>query len=125
MVVQRILIIAMLVCMLVLVSGCGKTLVAVPAENASPAADDAVVVDDSGETPAAPEIRVTPVCSDSDGGLKIETKGTVNATLANGTNLNLTDECMMGVLVEYYCKENAAVNKNTRCANKCVNGTCA
>ncbi len=55
-------------------------------------------------------------CIDSDNGNNIEEKGTVND--------ELTDKCMAGLLIEYYCEDNKPVNQNHRCLNKCVDGAC-
>lgn len=54
-------------------------------------------------------------CTDTDGGNNIEEKGTTNG---------MSDECVAGILIEYYCENNQVVNQNHRCPNKCVDGAC-
>lgn len=54
-------------------------------------------------------------CIDTDGGNNIEEKGSANG---------LSDKCVAGLLIEYYCENNQVVNQNLRCPDKCVDGAC-
>ena len=55
-------------------------------------------------------------CTDTDNGNNINEKGTVNG--------ELTDKCIAGLLIEYYCQDGKPVNQNHRCPGKCVDGAC-
>jgi len=55
-------------------------------------------------------------CADSDDGNNIKEQGTVNN--------ELSDKCVAGILIEYYCEDNKPVNQNHRCQNKCMDGAC-
>lgn len=55
-------------------------------------------------------------CTDTDNGNNINEKGTVNG--------ELTDKCVAGLLIEYYCQGDVPVNQNHRCPDKCVDGAC-
>jgi len=62
-------------------------------------------------------------CEDTDGGIDSEIKGTISG-FVNGEQYGKSDDCIGGLLVEYYCEENKAANQNIRCEGKCLNGAC-
>ena len=61
----------------------------------------------------------TTLCTDSDGGIDRNIKGIISVG-----DEDFADSCIAGVLVEYYCDGDKAVNQNIRCANECSNGKC-
>ena len=63
----------------------------------------------------------TVVCSDSDGGIDLETKGT-----CTDFNLNqeFTDYCESDVLIEYRCVTDGCTSLAYKCPYGCVDGAC-
>lgn len=66
----------------------------------------------------------TVVCTDTDGGKDIYTKGTVQGWAAGDTMVTETDFCSGNNLIEYYCVGSYRTNDNYSCANGCSNGAC-
>lgn len=64
------------------------------------------------------------VCDDTDGGDNIDVKGTVSGISSSGENFIHNDECVAGLLIEYYCEDKSPKNHNQRCPNKCSDGAC-
>jgi len=58
-------------------------------------------------------------CEDSDGGLNKDVQGVVTVG-----DEDYSDECVMGLLIEYYCNNGNKANQNIRCENKCSGGKC-
>jgi len=58
-------------------------------------------------------------CEDSDGGIDKSIKGEVSVD-----DEVYTDQCVAGLVIEYYCDGGKAVNQNMRCSNECSNGKC-
>jgi hypothetical protein len=58
-------------------------------------------------------------CEDSDGGLNKDVKGVVTVG-----DEEYSDECVAGLLIEYYCDNGNKANQNVRCENKCSGGKC-
>lgn len=58
-------------------------------------------------------------CKDSDGGINKGVQGVVNFG-----DEDYSDECIAGLLIEYYCDGNNKANQNVRCFNKCDSGKC-
>ncbi len=58
-------------------------------------------------------------CQDTDGGIEKATQGVV--TLGDE---DYTDDCVAGLLIEYYCDGGQVANQNIRCPNKCSGGKC-
>ena len=58
-------------------------------------------------------------CSDSDGGINYETKGT-----AKKGGSSSTDYCSNGVLLEYYCSGNSITYTQHQCDGVCAEGRC-
>lgn len=58
-------------------------------------------------------------CKDSDGGINKDTQGVVSVG-----DEDYSDECVAGLLIEYYCEGNNKQNQNIRCPNKCSSGKC-
>jgi len=63
-------------------------------------------------------------CRDSDNGIKESKKGFVSGTDDDKRYFRNDDECMAGILVEYYCEDNKVLSKNIRCDDSCENGRC-
>jgi len=61
----------------------------------------------------------TQECKDSDNGINQETQGVVTVG-----DEDYTDDCIAGLLIEYFCEGDQKVNQNLRCPNKCSNGKC-
>lgn len=69
----------------------------------------------------------TPTCSDSDGGIKRITIGTVSGVDTNGNSYSYTDECTGdNTLKEYSCSENNYLSQSITCnpGIVCRNGAC-
>ena len=58
-------------------------------------------------------------CQDSDGGINKGTQGVV--TLEDE---DYSDDCVAGILIEYYCDGDNVANQNIRCKDKCNGGKC-
>lgn len=58
-------------------------------------------------------------CKDSDGGINKDVQGVVGVG-----DKDYSDECVAGLLIEYYCDGNNKANQNIRCADKCRDGKC-
>ncbi len=58
-------------------------------------------------------------CEDSDGGIDKSNKGTVSVE-----GESFTDQCIAGLIIEYYCDNGKALNQNMRCSNGCRDGRC-
>lgn len=70
--------------------------------------------------------KLDKLCTDTDGGYSIYTKGTLTATNSSGT-FTYTDSCVSpSYLKEYYCQSNQAYSTNVYCPAGCLNyyGTC-
>jgi len=63
----------------------------------------------------------TVVCSDSDGGIDLETKGTCTDFQLNQ---DFTDYCESNVLIEYRCSTTGCTSLAYRCPNGCSYGAC-
>ena len=59
------------------------------------------------------------LCKDSDGGLDDGEQGVVAFE-----DEDYADNCVAGLLIEYYCDGDNLANQNVRCPNKCVSGRC-
>jgi len=67
-----------------------------------------------------PELEdVVEACTDSDNGVNINMQGKVYFE-----SEGYADECVGGILVEYYCEDQKVANQNIRCENECVRGKC-
>ena len=73
----------------------------------------------TGDVIADVEIETEEACTDTDRGINQEVKGVVTI---DGEDYE--DQCIAGLLVEYYCKDNQKENQNFQCKNKCINGKC-
>jgi len=62
---------------------------------------------------------VEPACSDSDGGIDYDVKGT-----ATKGSQSSTDSCRGDTLSEYYCSSNQIVSTTYTCPYGCSNGAC-
>ena len=58
-------------------------------------------------------------CKDSDGGINKDIQGIVTVG-----DEDSTDECVAGLLIEYYCDGDNKANQNIRCPNECSAGKC-
>lgn len=58
-------------------------------------------------------------CKDSDGGINKDVQGVV--TIGDE---DYADNCVAGLLIEYYCDGDNKANQNIRCPNKCSGGKC-
>ena len=58
-------------------------------------------------------------CEDSDGGMDKNVEGTVSV---DGKEFD--DQCVAGLVIEYYCDNGKAANQNMRCDNECISGRC-
>ncbi|MBW2989369.1 hypothetical protein KY358_03565 [Candidatus Woesearchaeota archaeon] len=70
------------------------------------------------EEPAAE--KMTEKCKDSDGGINKMAKGVVRVD-----GKEYRDECVAGLLIEYYCEGDNVVNQNMRCTDGCSGGRCS
>ena len=61
----------------------------------------------------------TQKCKDSDNGINTEIQGVVTVG-----DEDYADDCIAGLLIEYFCEGNQKVNQNLRCTNKCSSGKC-
>lgn len=68
---------------------------------------------------AAADVIAEPTCKDSDGGIDKEVQGVVTIG-----DKDYSDECIAGLLIEYYCDGDNLANQNIRCPNECSNGKC-
>lgn len=62
-------------------------------------------------------------CVDSDDGITVDRAGKVSGVL-DGEEYTIYDECIAGLLVEYYCEDNNYGNQNIRCPEECSGGAC-
>ena len=62
-------------------------------------------------------------CTDTDSGIVKTTQGTISGT-QGGKAFKKTDECIAGLLIEYYCEGNMPVSENFRCKTDCKEGIC-
>lgn len=63
----------------------------------------------------------TVLCSDSDGGIDLETRGTCTDFQLNE---DFTDYCESDILIEYRCATDGCTSLAYRCSNGCADGAC-
>jgi hypothetical protein len=63
-------------------------------------------------------------CTDSDGGINSDLKGTTKIFYTGGST-TYQDSCWGQSVKEYYCENNQAVFEQVFCTNACVNGACS
>ena len=64
-------------------------------------------------------------CADTDGGKDETVRGIISGVKQNGEVYREMDECLGGILLEYYCEDNKVMSENIRCANQCYFGGCS
>jgi len=107
----------------------------VPVENAGNIIAKITVVDANtplSPTPVTSQVpsptQTTANCTDTDGGLNYNVKGTITSKYSNGTPYTASDSCYNGssTLIEYTCQLNGQGNNNVSfvCPNGCSDGAC-
>ncbi|MBI3622719.1 hypothetical protein HY212_01390 [Candidatus Pacearchaeota archaeon] len=88
-----------------------------------------ITVLDMNESGALIKITRFSTCTDTDGGLNYNVRGTVTVTNFSGT-YNYIDSCITtgdkttANLKEFYCNNNQAISTSYKCVNGCFNGAC-
>lgn len=67
-----------------------------------------------------------PICTDSDGGMNVNTRGTVSVTDSRGRLSTFEDSCTgSNTLSEFICSNNQAVSRSYTCTGSCNSGACS
>jgi len=67
-----------------------------------------------------------PICTDSDGGMNVNTRGVVSVTDSRGRLSTFEDSCTgSNVLSEFICSNNQAVSRSYTCTASCNSGVCS
>lgn len=81
-----------------------------------------------GGSPTPTPTRTTANCTDTDGGLNYNVKGTITSKYSDGTPYTASDSCYNGssTLIEYTCQLTGQGNNNVSfvCPNGCSDGAC-
>jgi hypothetical protein len=76
------------------------------------------------QTPTGNAVLDIKKCIDSDSGKNTTVKGTIDASLPDGTEYQDEDRCAFGLLIEHYCQGSLPFSENIRCPKGCENGIC-
>ncbi|MEK6967178.1 MAG: hypothetical protein AABX51_00950 [Nanoarchaeota archaeon] len=101
----------------------------IPQQNNSPTEAKAPIINNTAQNqPAAatapPQVLLTS-CTDSDGGIEENSKGTAMISFSDGTTKSFADSCVsLLVLSEQSCQASNVFSKQIFCINGCDAGTC-